>query len=210
MNDQTLKAKPGLKIVKPSFIEKFKSKNAPTISGVETLLTPLPILKIGEVGDWARLHSNESDYWTPEMCFVSVPIKGANRDMLHVIDDDLAVQYLSTKKIRRHRLALASKPHDVFFLCVVPSQNLDNKWNADARTACYKAQTHWIQAMSRMSEGIDGYKIEFARDQEAFPAPKWPSRPLDELLEITFAAANIDHDRHPALLRLIGAKQDLT
>ena len=31
------KSKPELKIVKPSFMEKFKSKNAPTISGVETL-----------------------------------------------------------------------------------------------------------------------------------------------------------------------------
>ena len=32
----------------------------------------------------------------------------------------------------------------------------------------------------------------------------------DELLEITFKETNIDHDRHPGLLRLIGAKQDLT
>ena len=42
---------PITKIKKPSFSEKFKSKNAPTISGVETLLTALPMLKIGEVGD---------------------------------------------------------------------------------------------------------------------------------------------------------------
>ena len=37
------------KVIKPSFSEKFKSKNAPTISGVETLLTALPIMKIGDV-----------------------------------------------------------------------------------------------------------------------------------------------------------------
>ena len=43
---------PTLKIVKPSFSEKFKSKNAPTISGVQTLLTALPILKIGDVDDF--------------------------------------------------------------------------------------------------------------------------------------------------------------
>ena len=49
-------ANPELKIVKPSFSEKFKSKNAPTISGVETLLTALPIMKIGDVDDWTRLH----------------------------------------------------------------------------------------------------------------------------------------------------------
>ena len=69
-------ANPELKIVKPSFSEKFKSKNTPTISGVQTLLTALPILKIGEVDDWTRLHPTEDEYWTCELCFVSVPIQG--------------------------------------------------------------------------------------------------------------------------------------
>ena len=46
-------------------LEKFKSKRAPDISGVETLLTALPILKIGDVDDWARLHPSEDEYWTP-------------------------------------------------------------------------------------------------------------------------------------------------
>jgi hypothetical protein len=70
---------PTLKIVKPSFSEKFKSKNAPTISGVETLLKPLSIIKIGGVEDWTHLHPSEDDYWTHEMCFVSVPIQGTKR-----------------------------------------------------------------------------------------------------------------------------------
>jgi hypothetical protein len=202
-------ANPELKIVKPSFSEKFKSKNGPTISGVQTLLMALPVLKIGDVGDFARLHPSEDEYWTPEMCFVSVPIKGAKRDMLHLIDDDLAVQYLPAKKIRRHRLALACKPHDVFFFCIVPSQNLDNPWNEQALKGCHQAQTRWVEALSRKAENVDGYEIKPAIDQDAFPAPNWPSRSLDELLEVTFKEANIDYDRHPALLRLIGAKQDL-
>jgi hypothetical protein len=197
------------KVIKPSFSEKYKSKNAPTISGVETLLTVLPILKIGDVNDFTRLHPSEDEYWSCELCFVSVPVKGTKRDILHVIDDDLAVQYLPAKKIKRHRLALATKPNDVFFFCIVPSQNLDNAWNADALTACHMAQTRWVQAMSRRSENIDGYEVKFAVDQEAFPAPAWPTRSMDQLLEVTFKEATIDHDRHPGLLRLIGAKQDL-
>jgi hypothetical protein len=204
------KPAPELKIVKPRFSEKFKSKNAPILSGVETLLMPLPILKIGDVGDFTRTHPSEDEYWTPEMCFVSVPVKGTKRDMLHAIDDDLAVMYLPSKKIKRFRLALASKPHDVFLFCSVPSQNLDNSWNEQALKGCYEAQTRWVQALSRKSEGVEGYEIKSAIDQDAFPPPKWPSRSLDELLEVTFKEANIDHDRHPALLRLIGAKQDLT
>jgi hypothetical protein len=203
------KPNPDLKIVKPKFSERFKSKNAPSISNVEQLLTALPILKIGEVNDFTRLHPSEEDYWSCELCFVSVPIKGTKRDMLHVIDDDLAVQYLPAKKIKRHRLALSCKPHDVLFFCIVPSQNLENAWNVGALTACHKAQTHWVQALSRRSENAEGYEIKFARDEDAFPEPKWTSHSLDELLEATFKGANIDHDQHPALLRLIGAKQNL-
>ena len=54
------------------------------------------------------------------------------------------------------------------------------------------------------------YKIDFAQTQNAFPRPKWPSRTLEELIEVTFRSACIDNDNHPALLRLIGAPQDLT
>ena len=131
---------PTLKIVKPNFLEKFKSKRPPDIGGVETLLTALPISKIGDVGDWARLHPSEDEYWTPELCFVSVPIKGTKRDMLHLIDEDIAMEHLAAKKIQRFRLALASKPHDVFFFCIVPSQNLDNPWNQSALEACETGQ----------------------------------------------------------------------
>ena len=63
---------------------------------------------------------------------------------------------------------------------------------------------------SRKAEGIDEYKIDFARDKDAFPPVQWPKRTFDELLEVTFRNANIDHDKHPGLLRLIGAKPDLT
>ena len=33
-------------------------------------------------------------YWSPELCFVNVPIKGQKRDTLHLIDEDLAMRYL--------------------------------------------------------------------------------------------------------------------
>ena len=167
-------------------------------------------LKIGDVDDWARLHPSEDDYWTCELCFVAVPIKGTKRDMLHLIDDDLAVQYLPAKKIKRHRLALACKPHDVFFFCIVPSQNLDNTWNVDALKACRPGADALDAGAVAAGRGCRRLRDQVRADQDAFPEPKWPSRSLDELLEVTFKDANIDHDRHPGLLRLIGAKQDLT
>jgi hypothetical protein len=202
--------KPSLKIVKPGeYLEKFRSKRSPAIAGVETLLTALQILRISEANDFVRLHPSE-DYWSPELCFVSVPIQGEKHELLHLIDEELAMQHLSAKKIKRQRLALASKPYDNFFLCVVPSQNLDNTWNATAIEACEKSKTRWVQASSRKQEGVEGYKIDFARDPDAFPDPRWPSRTLEELIRVTFQGNSIETADHPALLRLIGARQDLS
>jgi hypothetical protein len=42
-------------------------------------------------------------------------VKGQKRDTLHLIEEDLALRYLPSGKILRFRLALASKPFDVFF-----------------------------------------------------------------------------------------------
>jgi hypothetical protein len=105
------------------------------------------------------------------------------------------------------RLALGAKPNDVFFLCEVPTQNLDNTWNETNLQACEQAKTYWTQATSRREEGVDGYKISFAKDQDAFPEPNWPKQSLSDLIEKTFAGRMIDAPDHPALLRLIGAKQ---
>jgi hypothetical protein len=67
-----------------------------------------------------------------------------------------------------------------------------------------------VQATSRREENIDGYKVDFAREQDAFADPKWPQQSLGELIGLTFAGRMIDNADHPALLRLIGARQNLT
>jgi hypothetical protein len=85
-----------------------------------------------------------------------VPIKGAKRDSLHLIEEDLAMQFLPSGKILRFRLALAAKPHDVFFLCRIPTRNLDNSWNRDNVAACEQAKKLWVQATSRGEEGSMG------------------------------------------------------
>ena len=63
---------------------------------------------------------------------------------------------------------------------------------------------------SRKAEGVEGYKIDFARDADAFPEPKWPTQSLDELIDVTFAGRMIEQRGSPGLLRLIGAKQSVS
>ena len=98
-------------------------------------------MKVGEVKDFFRTHPDEENYWSCELCFVMVPIKGQKRDTLHLIDESLAVEYLPKGKIQRFRLVLATKPFDVMFLVHCPSVNLDNDWNATAEAACEQAKT---------------------------------------------------------------------
>src|SRR5262249_52760033 len=107
-----------MSIAKPSAfsLDKFKSKHAAALANVETLLTGLPHHSIAQAKDFVRLHLDEAAYWSPELCFANVPIKGQKRDTLHLIDEELAMRYLPPARITRFRLALATKPYDVFFL----------------------------------------------------------------------------------------------
>jgi hypothetical protein len=201
-----------LTIAKPNGFDlnKFKSKRPDTITNVDTLLMGLPVSTISQAKDFVRLHPDEENYWSPELCFVEVPIRGAERYSLHLIEEDLAMRFLPSGKILRFRLALATKPNDVFFLCRIPTRNLDNSWNRDNVAACEQAKTLWTQAISRRKEGIDGYLIEKARDPDVFPPPKWPEQSLSDLIDRAFAGRTITNENHPALLRLIGAKQSVS
>jgi hypothetical protein len=201
-----------ISIAKPGAfsLDKFKSKRAAAVAGVQTLLTALPHHNIAAAKDFVRLHPDEAAYWSDELCFVNVPIKGVQRDTLHLIDEELALTYVPSGKIQRFRFALASKPFDVFFLCHVPSTNTDNPWNASNLAACGQAKILWVQATSRKGENAEAYKVDFARDPEAFPEPKWPQQSLNELIDVTFRGRMLVSETDPGLLRLIGAKQSLS
>ena len=196
-------------ITKPAAFsaDKFKSTATPTMANVETLLTALPHYTISQARDFVRFHPDEKKYWSDELCFVNVPIKGSTKDALHLIIEALAMQYLPSARIQRFRLVLASKPYNVFFLCHVPTRNTDNSWNESNLTACNQARTRWTQATSRREEGVESYKVDSSRDIDAFDEPKWPTQSLHELIEATFAGRMIETPDHPGLLRLIGAKQ---
>jgi hypothetical protein len=191
-------------------LDRFKSKQSATIANVDTLQTGLPHHSISAAKDFVRLHPNEDKYWSHELCFVNVPIQGQKRDTLHLICEDLAKKYVPSGRILRFRLALASKPGNVFFLCHVPTRNEDNSWNSSNLEACAKAKALWTQVSSRKEEGVESYKIDFSRDADAFPEPDWPTQSLDELILRAFAGRTIDRENHPALLRLVGAKQQLS
>ena len=199
-------------IVKPKVfsLDRFKSKLSATIANVGTLQTALPCHRISGAKDFVRLHPNEGEYWSPELCFVNVPTKGMTKDTVHLIEEEIAMRFLQSDKIMRHKLALATKPYDAFFLCQVPTQNLENVWNQNNVQACEQAKVRWCMVGSRRSENVDGYQISYAHAEDAFPEPKWPSQSLSELIEVTFAGRMITDERSDGLLRLIGAKPSMS
>jgi hypothetical protein len=101
----------GTPIAKPGEFDlnKFKVKRPTTVANVETLPSPLPVHNMAAAKDFVRLHPDEENYWSPELCFVDVPIKGQKQSTLHLIDEDLALQFLEAGEIKRFRLVLASK-----------------------------------------------------------------------------------------------------
>jgi hypothetical protein len=199
-------------IIKPGAfdLDKFKSKRAAALENVATLLTALPVIRPADAKDYFRLHPDEVNYLSHELCFVGVPIKGQKGDNLHLIDEELGMRYLPAARIRRFRLALATKPFDVFFLAQVPTQNLDNSWNYSSRQACDHAKTLWTEVVSRKAEGAENYQIRYARSQKAFPEPRWPTQTLSELIAVSFPNRIIESEDHPGLLRLLGAEQRMS
>src|SRR5262245_59448092 len=192
----------------PEFsLEEFRSDETP-VAVVETLLAALPHHPLPQANDFVRLHPNEKTHWSSSLCFINVPIKGQARDTLHLICNQLACQ-LSPRRIQRLRLALASKPYDVFFLCHIPvpnAANVDNSWIRSNLEACERARTRWVMATSQKAAGLDYYEIAAARDPDAYPPPRWPTLSLDELISITFKGRMITKEDDPAFARLIGAK----
>ena len=157
MSEPKIKTTPEvIPIAKPSgfSLDKFKSKRAAALANVETLQTGLPHHKMSAAKDFTRLHPDEDAYWTQELCFVNVPIQGQKKDTLHLIDEDLAVEYLPSGRIQHFRLALASKPNGALFLCEVPSRNLDNQWNSTNMEGCEKAKI--VMDASLQPEGGGG------------------------------------------------------
>jgi hypothetical protein len=193
-----------------AFLEKFRSKRSAVLSNVDSNVDALPHQRIMDAKDFVRLH-NDPAYWSPELCFCMVPVKGAKKGLLHLIDEEIAVEYLEPAQILRYRLVLASKPFNSFFLCEVPTQNLDNAWNRSNIEACEKARTLWVLVSSRRQEGIESYLIKEARNQKAFPEVEWPKSSLGRIIRRTFnAQLNITDENHAGLKRLIGEAQDLT
>jgi hypothetical protein len=206
-------ASPLIKPDAPFSLDRFKSKRDKTAANVEIDPGPLPVSRIVDVKDFVRVHHDEENFWSDELTFISVPIKGMKKEQLHIIDQELAVTTLEPAQILWMRLALASKPDGKLFLAQIPSmENMDNTWNSTHFDAIRRAQKVWLMAVSRAKTGEEGYEVVLAKSQDAFKLA-WGKRTLLEHIERSFKGRIIMPDegsqygsKHEAFLRKIGAE----
>jgi len=192
-----------------SALNKFKSKRAPGLPGTNSRPDVLDIRRIGELKDYVRVSPLEH-HWSEEFCFTAVPIDGQKDSIMHLITEELAEKYLPPKLVLRFQLALASgATKGSFFLCVVPSKNLNNGYNQSARDCCIEGKHRWVMASALKEKNQERYHVNYAEDEDFAPTPDWESMPtVDELLLTKFAGLlSIDTPDHPALLRRRGKRQ---
>lgn len=213
VDDTTTEIDNAPSIAKPtsSRLDKFKTKLQHVSGVVDPFTGNLQVHKPAAVKDYIRTHHDEGAYWSDELCFVNVPIKGQPRETTHIIEVEIALAYLPKAKLRYARLALATTPYDNFFLAEIATRNLDNDWCATERNAAQQLKGMWGLVFSGRDQGVEKYLVKPAEHQDAFPAPRWPtSVTIDDIILRTFADRMIETEEHPGLLRLRGARQNLS
>ena len=85
-------------------------------------------------------------------------------------------------------------------LKVANDNSSGNAWQESAQQGCEVAKKTWARLVADMSLGA--YRIFAA--QGDLSEPEWPTKPLNELLEIAFRGRVIDSEDHPVVRRLRG------
>ena len=199
-------------IAKPSAfdLDKFKSKRAAAMADVETLQTALAASSHRKAKDFVAASRTRKITGRTELCFVNVPIKGQRRDTLHLIEEELAMQYLPSGSILRFRLALATKPYDVFFLATCRRRTSTTRGTRPTCRPASRRRRCGCRPPAAKERRRRGLQDRLRPSTRRFPEPKWPTQSLAELIGVTFAGRMIDTRRSSGLLRLIGAKQNLS
>ena len=150
-------------IAKPSGefdLSKFKSKQAATVANVETLPSALPVHNMAAAKDFVRLHPNEAEYWSDELCFVRRADQGPEAQ--HAAPDQRRLG-AAVSRSRRDHSASVSRSQPSPMTCSFSAKCRRKIWTTAGTITnlegCEKAKTLWTKATSRKSEGVESYKI---------------------------------------------------
>ena len=171
------------------------SSDSLTNIDTEKLITHIPVGKPNKQ-KFVRVHPDQA-FWfecailkleDEQRPFLVIP------EIASLIVQDIKLVILRLTIDRQGNLSLWPTPP-------FPEEGEENTWNHSQRLAASLAEQHGIRLTSNRATR----SYEPIKAQGEIPAPAWPNKPLEEILEIAFGDAHIIEDRdHPALQRLWG------
>jgi hypothetical protein len=74
-NEQSEATKPAI-VKPPKKFDLSAFKSSAFKKTIPKLVPALPVYRMADANDFVRLHHDEENYWSTELCFVNVPVKG--------------------------------------------------------------------------------------------------------------------------------------
>jgi hypothetical protein len=176
-------------------LEKLRlSVSSTVLGGTTEILSKVPVRK-PQKQEFVRVHPDEG-----MMLATALYEDKQDREFYFVAPDMLSAMLGETTPVI---LVTAMNRQKVSFLWPVKVANESsngNAWQDSAQQGCDLAKKTWVRLAADMSLGA--YRIWAA--QGDLSEPEWPSKPLNELLEIAFRGRVIEKEDHPVVKRLRG------
>ena len=122
----------------------------------------------------------------------------------YLVDEDILPDIQLESQLKVMQLYVCVTQNSTPFVCLIPLPDSDgrlNSWHESGHKSMGEAKSFWVRRQADKSNG--GYLITKAINAQ-LPDPKWPSEPLEDLIEKAFDRYYIDKLDHPVLRRLRG------
>ena len=122
----------------------------------------------------------------------------------YLVDEDILPDIQLESQLKVMQLYVCVTQNSTPFVCLIPLPDSDgrlNSWHESGHKSMEEAKSFWVRRQADKSNG--GYLITKASNS-LLPDPKWPSEPLEDLIEKAFDRYYIDKIDHPVLRRLRG------
>ena len=122
----------------------------------------------------------------------------------YLVDEDILPEIQLESQLKVMQLYVCVTQNSTPFVCLIPLPDSDgrlNSWHESGHKSMEEAKSFWVRRQADRSNG--GYLITKAINS-MLPDPKWPSEPLEDLIEKAFDRYYIDKIDHPVLRRLRG------
>ena len=122
----------------------------------------------------------------------------------YLVDEDILPDIQLESQLKVMQLYVCVTQNSTPFVCLIPRPDPDgrlNSWHESGHKSMEEAKSFWVRRQADKSNG--GYLITKAINAQ-LPDPRWPSEPLEDLIEKAFDRYYIDKIDHPVLRRLRG------